>query len=499
MSDPPGVRPVDATAYETVIGLEVHVELATRTKLFCGCPNRYGAPPNSAVCPVCLGLPGTLPVPNRRAIELLVLAARALGCQIPPTSKFDRKNYFYPDMPKNFQTSQYDCPLAGQGTLEFELGSQPHRVRIHRIHLEEDAGKSVHLAEDRQDVAARLGEADYTLLDYNRAGVPLLEIVSEPDLRAPEEAAAYLEALRDLLRWLEVSDCKMEEGSLRCDANVSLRPVGTRELGTKVEIKNMNSFRSVSSALAFEVERQRARLERGEPVRQETRTWDEERGLTVSMRGKEHAHDYRYFPEPDLAILSLERGWLDQVDAWIPELPATRARRFREESGLSRAQAAWLVSSRELADFFEAAGGTLEVATWMANEIPRLIRESGIGLSQGRLLPQALAEVLVLVEEGTLSNKGGRELLEHLFHQGGQPGELVERLGLTQISGEEALQEEVLAVLREHPQAAEEYRSGKDKALNVLVGQLMKRTRGRANPQVARRLLAQAVARDKGG
>ncbi|MGI5842967.1 MAG: Asp-tRNA(Asn)/Glu-tRNA(Gln) amidotransferase subunit GatB [Candidatus Xenobium sp.] len=485
--------------FETVIGLEVHVELATRTKLFCGCPNRYGAPPNSAVCPVCLGLPGALPVLNRRAVELLILAGRALGCKIAHLSKFDRKNYFYPDMSKNFQTSQYDMPLAEHGVLEFEVGSRLHRVRIHRIHLEEDAGKSIHVAEGRQEVAGRLGGSDYTLVDYNRAGVPLLEIVSEPDLRAPEEASAYLEALRDLLRWLEVSDCKMEEGSLRCDANVSLRAQGSLELGTKVEIKNMNSFRSVSSALAFEVVRQRELLERGSRIAQETRAWDEERGVTVSMRGKEHAHDYRYFPEPDLAFLVVDRAWLDRVDASIPELPAARARRYRQDPGLTPAQASWLTSSRSQADFFEAAGGTLEVATWMANELSRLARESGIDLAQGRLRPQALAEVLTLVDQGTISNKGARILLEHLFREGGEPAELVERLGLAQISGEDALREEVMAVLQDHPQAVEEFRLGKDKALNVLVGQLMKRTRGRANPQVARRLLAQAALQGEEG
>lgn len=480
-------------SYETVIGLEVHVELSTRSKLFCGCPNRFGAPPNSLVCPVCLGLPGVLPVPNRLAIELLVLAGRALGCRIAPLSKFDRKNYFYPDMPKNFQTSQYDLPLAEHGMLEFQVQGMTRRARILRIHLEEDTGKSVHVVEGAEGVAARLGASDYTLVDYNRAGVPLLEIVSEPDLRAPEEAAAYLETLRDLLRWLGVSDCKMEEGSLRCDANISLRPVGTEALGTKTEIKNMNSFKSVQAALEHEVDRQREILEGGGRVRQETRGWDEDRGVTILMRSKEHAQDYRYFPEPDLLPLAVDPDWLASVDASLPERPAARAARYRERLGLSETEAAWLTSSRASADYFEAAGGTREVATFMANELSRLSRETGVPLAESRLGPEQLAEILRLIGEGAISNKGGRELVERLFREGGDPRELVARLGLAQISDETALLDEVRAVLEGNPVAVEEYRAGKDKALNVLVGQLMKRTGGRANPQVARRLLVEAA------
>ena len=488
--------------YETVIGLEVHAELSTRTKLFCGCPNRFGAPPNSLVCPVCLGLPGVLPVPNRHAVELLVQTARALGCRVAPLSKFDRKNYFYPDIPKNFQTSQYDLPLAEHGHLDFEVAGRPGRARIRRIHLEEDTGKSVHVVEGRGTggdvVGARLGSADYTLVDYNRAGVPLMEIVSEPDLRTPEEAAAWLEALRDVLRWLEVSDCRMEEGSLRCDANISLRPAGSEELGTKTEIKNMNSFKSVLSALAYEVERQRGVLEAGGRVLQETRAWDEDRGVTHSMRSKEHAHDYRYFPEPDLLPMELDPAWLAEVDAGLPELPASRARRYREECGLSGPEAAFVTSTRQQADFFEEAGRTREVATWMANELSRLSRETATPLGSSHLRPGHLAEVLGLVARGTISNKGARELVERLFCQGGDPAELVERMGLAQISSEEALRAEVRAVLDDHPVAVEEYRAGKEKALNVLVGQLMKRTGGRANPQLARRLLVEAAGSEGG-
>lgn len=479
-------------AYETVIGLEVHVELSTRSKLFCGCPNRFGAPPNSLVCPVCLGLPGTLPVPNERAVDLLILAGRALGCAIAPFSKFDRKNYFYPDMPKDFQISQYDLPLAEHGHLEFQVRGEPRRVRLKRIHLEEDTGKSVHVVEGQSDVGARLAGADYTLVDYNRAGVPLLEIVSEPDLREPEEAAAYLEAMREVLRWLDVSDCKMEEGSLRCDANISLRPVGATELGTKTEIKNMNSFKSVAAALAFEVERQRGVLEAGGTIKQETRGWDEDRGVTIAMRSKEQEHDYRYFPEPDLLPLTVSAERLAQVDASLPELPAARARRYQAEHGLSEKEAAFLVSSREFVEFFEAAPGR-EVATWLANDISRLQNETGQALGASLLRPEQLAHVVRLIGVGTISNKGARSLVEHLFRQGGDPEALVGQLGLAQISSEEDLKAEVRAVVDANPTAVEEYRAGKDKALNVLVGQLMKRTQGRANPQVARRLLVEAL------
>ncbi|MEW6280884.1 MAG: Asp-tRNA(Asn)/Glu-tRNA(Gln) amidotransferase subunit GatB, partial [Candidatus Eremiobacterota bacterium] len=439
MSNPP--TQVD---YETVIGLEVHVELSTRSKLFCGCPNRFGAEPNTQVCPVCLGLPGVLPAVNRRAVEMLVMAGRATGCRIAPFSKFDRKNYFYPDMPKNFQTSQYDLPLAVGGHLDVRVGDRTRRIGITRIHLEEDTGKSVHLAEgDGELVAGRLGGSDLTLVDYNRAGVPLLEIVSEPDMRSPEEAQAYMMALRDILRWIEVSDCKMEQGSLRCDANISLRPAGVEALGTKAEIKNMNSFRSVRQALEYEVERQRQVLESGGHVVQETRGWDEERGVTISMRSKEEAQDYRYFPEPDLLPMEISAEFVARVDAELPELPAARAARYQAELSMSEAEAQALTQSRAVSHFLErtvALGCEPKaVSNWLTNEVARLSNEAGYGVDESRLTPENLSATLRLVADGTVSNKGARSVVEELFRAGGDPAEIVARLGLAQVSDVEGL------------------------------------------------------------
>ncbi|MBI3928724.1 MAG: Asp-tRNA(Asn)/Glu-tRNA(Gln) amidotransferase subunit GatB [Armatimonadetes bacterium] len=485
--------------YEPVIGLEVHVELATRTKLFCGCPNQFGAEPNTLVCPVCLGLPGVLPVLNRRAVEMHLLAARAAGCEIPPHSKFDRKNYFYPDMPKNFQTSQYDLPLAVNGCLDIEVEGRRKTIGITRIHLEEDTGKSVHLMETAAGlVPGRLGGSDVTLVDYNRAGVPLLEIVSEPDMATPAEAQAYMIAMRDLLFWLEVSDCKMEEGSLRCDANVSVRPVGQRELGVKTEIKNMNSFKSVRAALEYEIRRQIDVLGQSGSVVQETRLWDENRGLTLSMRSKEHAHDYRYFPEPDLPRLEIGRAWIDQVDAALPELPRARIDRYRDQFGLSDLEVSILTSERGIGEFFETTAGLgaspREVANWIANEISRLCRDRSVELSQSQLTPERLAGLLQLIAAGKLSNRGGREVVEKLFEEGGDAAQWMERLGLAQMSGGDELLAVIRAVLDENPRPVQEYREGVQKALNVLIGQAMKRTKGRANPAEVRRLLQETLS-----
>ncbi len=478
-----------ADQFETIIGLEVHVELSTESKLFCACPNQFGAPPNTQVCPVCLGLPGTLPVVNRRAVEMLVLAGRATGCTIAEFSKFDRKNYFYPDMPKNYQISQYDLPLAAGGHIDLE----GKRVGITRIHLEEDTGKSTHMG-----ASGRLGGSDFTLVDYNRAGVPLLEIVSEPDMRSPDEAHDYMVALRDILRWIGVSDCKMEQGSLRCDANVSIRPQGSDQLETRTEIKNMNSFKSVRAALASEVERQTAIRREGGRIIQETRGWDEARGITISMRSKEEAQDYRYFPDPDLLPLTISKERIAEVDRSLPELPAARARRFQQGFGLSGEEAGLLVQSRPLSEFFEltvarGADGK-SVCNWLNNEVARLAGEAGHGVEMSSLTPVALAEVIALVAGGTVSNRGGRTLVEHLFKQGGVPAALVQELGLAQVSDREGLLVEVRFVIDEHPTAVDEYRAGKEKALNMLVGQVMKRTRGKANPELVKQLLFEALA-----
>ena len=482
--------------YETVIGLEVHVELATASKLFCGCPNRFGADPNTLVCPICLGLPGVLPTLNQKAVELHLEAALALGCEILPFSKFDRKNYFYPDIPKNFQTSQYDLPLARWGRVP--LGDERH-VALTRIHLEEDTGKSVHFRRVNGElVPDRLASSEFSLVDYNRAGVPLLEIVSEPDLRNAEDASQYLQCLRDILVWLGISDCKMEEGSMRCDANISIRPVGQTELGTKTEIKNMNSFRSVRQALEYEITRQTEQVQRGEAIVQETRGWDEGKGVTISMRSKEDAHDYRYFPEPDLPALEIAQDQQKALLAAMPELPQARALRYQQQHQLSAYDAQAMVSSRGASEFFEqtcAAGAEAkEVANWMSNELSRLLQEKG-GLSvlETQLTPAAMASLIALVKKATISHKGAREVLPRLLAEGGDPQRLVEQMGLVQISNSDELRKIVEAVIAENPGPVAEFNAGKAKALNSLVGQVMKRSQGRANPAQVQGLLNEVL------
>jgi aspartyl-tRNA(Asn)/glutamyl-tRNA(Gln) amidotransferase subunit B len=489
------------TQWETVIGLEVHVELHTETKLFCGCPNDFGQPPNTLVCPVCLGLPGTLPVLNRRAVELHLKAARALGCKIQQFSKFDRKNYFYPDIPKNFQTSQYDLPLAYQGWLELSA----HRViGITRIHLEEDTGKSTHLALDASGaiVASRLGRSDITHLDYNRAGVPLLEIVSEPDLRTAEEAYEYVDRLRELMLWLGISDCKMEQGSLRCDANVSVRPLGQRELGVKTEIKNMNSLRSIRDAIDSEVARQIAVLEGGGKIIQETRGWDESRGTTLSMRSKEEAQDYRYFPEPDLPTLRFTEAEVKAVDDALPELPAARRERYTKAFSVEAEYLEYLTFEMPLGDFFEAvvaAGGAPnEAAKWMKNTVSRLCNEQEKSLFESALTPNRLGQLLQAVEQGVVGAKAAQRVLEVLFGEDVEVDAVLDRLGLRQLSGAEALRPILQSVLEENPAVVEEVRQGKGKALNVLLGKVMKATQGAANPAEARQLLEQLIGAAEG-
>lgn len=484
------------TAWETVIGLEVHIELHTQSKLFCACANAFGHPPNTLVCPVCLGLPGTLPTLNRRAVELHLRAARALGCQIAPFSKFDRKNYFYPDIPKNFQTSQYDLPLAFRGWLELSPGRV---IGITRIHLEEDTGKSTHLAFDAQGevVPSRLGRSQLTHLDYNRAGVPLLEIVSEPDLRHAEEAYAYVDRLREMMLWLGISDCKMEQGSLRCDANVSVRPVGQRELGTKTEIKNMNSLRSIRDAIQSEVARQIALLESGGRVVQETRGWDESRGATLSMRSKEEAQDYRYFPEPDLPTLTFGPADVAAVDAELPELPVARRERYSRAFGVEAEFLDYLTFTPEMGEFFEASvhegGQPNEVAKWMANTVSRLCHERSKSLEQSCLTPRGLGGLLAAIARQEVGAKAAQSVLEVLFEESAEVDEVIDRLGLRQLSGAEALRPILKAVLEENPQVVEEVRQGKGKALNVLLGKVMKATQGAANAGEARQLLEELI------
>lgn len=484
--------------YETVIGLEVHVELATQSKLFCGCPNRFGAPPNSLVCPICLGLPGTLPKINQRAVELHLLAALALDCKVPELSKFDRKNYFYPDMPKNFQTSQYDQPLAAAGKLTISELGQPERViNITRIHLEEDTGKSVHFRRLHGElVADRLASSELSLVDYNRAGVPLMEIVSEPEIRTPDEASAYLQSLREILVWLGISDCRMEEGSMRCDANVSIRPQGQKELGTKTEIKNMNSFKAVRDALEYEIHRQIEVVEEGGKIIQETRGWDEARKVTISMRSKEEAHDYRYFPEPDLPPMEIRREWLAELQKALVELPRGRARRYME-GGLSAYDAGLMVQSRALSDFFEQClqlgGEAKEVSNWLANEVARLTQERGIPLVESCLTPAGLTGLLRQLTGNKVNRAGARQVLERLYAEGGEAEVWVDKLGLAQIGSSDELESMVRQAVDANPTAVAEFRAGKEKALNMLVGQVMKQTRGRANAAEVMRILKEVV------
>ena len=488
-----------AIEWETVIGLEVHVELHTKSKLFCACPNQFGSDPNSLVCPVCLGLPGTLPTLNRQALQLHLRAARALGCKIQSFSKFDRKNYFYPDIPKNFQTSQYDLPLAYQGWLEL---SSDRVIGITRIHLEEDTGKSTHLAHEKGGagglVGSRLGSSDITHLDYNRAGVPLLEIVSEPDMRTAEEAYEYVDRLRELMLWLEISDCKMEQGSLRCDANVSVRPRGQRELGTKAEIKNMNSLRSIRDAIESEVARQISVLESGGVVIQETRGWDEVRQTTLGMRSKEEAQDYRYFPEPDLPTLRFSEAEVKAIDDALPELPAARRERYTKQFDIEDPDyLAYLTSEMALGEFFEesvAAGGRAdEVSKWMANTVSRLCNEKNVALGQSRLTPQGLGHLLQAIDKNTVGAKAAQTVLELLFVELVSVDAAIDRLGLRQLSGADQLRPILVTVLEESPGVVEEVRQGKAKAMNVLLGKVMKATKGAANAGEARQMLEELI------
>jgi aspartyl-tRNA(Asn)/glutamyl-tRNA(Gln) amidotransferase subunit B len=480
------------TESEAVIGLECHVELSTRTKMFCGCPNEFGGEPNTRTCPVCLGHPGTLPVPNRQAIEFTMKIALALGSEIAPTSLFHRKNYFYPDMPKNYQISQYDLPIGTGGHLDIEVDGDVRSIRMNRVHLEEDTGKTIHAG-----ATGRIAEADYALEDYNRAGVPLVEVVSEPDVRTPEEARAYLVELRGLLEALGVSDVRMEEGSLRCDANVSVRAPGTEELGTKVEIKNMNSIRSVERAVRYEVDRQRQALERGEALVQETRHWDEGRGVTSSLRSKEFAFDYRYFPEPDLPPVEPDEEWIEKLRAELPELPAERRRRFAEQYGLEPTAARIVGGSGRSADFFEETvslgAEPRAAANWMVGDVAALLREHGTTLDESRITPRHLADLTALVADGTISTAGAKQALGEAFGSGEAIPVVVEERGLAQIGGAD-LEAIVDGVIAESPAQVEQFRAGKEGVVGYLVGQVMKRSKGAANPQEAQRLLRERLS-----
>lgn len=475
--------------YETIIGLEVHVQLATESKIFCNCSTEFGAEPNKHTCPVCLGLPGTLPVLNKKVVDYAIMAGLAMNCNINSYSKFDRKNYFYPDLPKAYQISQSDYPICENGYIEIDTEEGTKKIGITRIHMEEDAGKLVH--------EGSIDQATASLVDYNRTGIPLIEIVSAPDIRTPSEARAYLTQLKQILQYIGVSDCNMEEGSLRCDANVSIRPVGQKEFGTKTELKNMNSFRAVERALEYEVERQRKILEEGGEIIQETRTWDESLNKTISMRTKEEAADYRYFPDPNLPPLNVDRDWVERIKSSLPELPREKRERFVREYALPEYDAGVLTDSRELADYFEACvkeySDAKAVSNWIMGDFLRLLKEENLEIAEVKMTPAHLSGMLKLMDEGVISSKIAKTVFEEMFKTGKAPEQIVEEKGLKQISDAGELEEIVLKVIEANPSVVEDIKSGKDKAIGFLVGQVMKETRGKANPGMVNQIIREKI------
>jgi aspartyl-tRNA(Asn)/glutamyl-tRNA(Gln) amidotransferase subunit B len=486
-------------SFEAVIGLEIHAQLLTATKIFCGCPTAFGAPPNAHACPVCVGLPGALPVLNRRAVDLAVTAAVALGCEVHERSVFARKNYFYPDLPKGYQISQYEQPLAtgggvalparlrqGSGETGYEAGKF---VRLTRIHMEEDAGKSLH--EGFADSDRK------TYLDYNRSGVPLIEIVSEPDLRSAEEAAVFFETLRQILVWLGVNDGNMDEGSLRCDANVSVRPVGAERLGTKTEVKNVNSFRYLEKAIDYEIGRHIDVIEHGGRIVQETRLFDAAQGKTYSMRSKEEAHDYRYFPDPDLPALVVDAGRRQQIQGSLPELPDARRRRFIAEYALPEYDAALLTQARGVADYFEATarqcGNPKAASNWVMGEVLRNMKERAIDIGAVPITPAALAGLIAIVEQGTISSTVAKDVFAKMYDSGRSAADIVAADGLAQISDSSSLAPIVHRVVEAHPDVIAEIRAGKDRKFQFLVGQVMKETKGKGDPKIVTDLMKAAI------
>ena len=476
--------------YETVIGLEIHAELCTESKLFCHCAYTFGAAANDCTCPVCLGMPGTLPVINKRAVEFAVRAGLAMDCDITSHSKFDRKNYFYPDLPKNYQISQYDMPLCQNGQVTFDFNGERRTVTLRRIHLEEDTGKSVH--------AEITGDATRSFMDFNRAGVPLLEIVSEPEIHSPEEAVAYCRAVKEILEYIGVSDCNMEEGSLRCEPNLSLRPMGSQELGTRTEIKNKNSFQELLDAMQYEVQRQTRILDTGGEVVQETLLFDASTGKTAAMRGKEEADDYRYFPEPDLVHVQIDADWLDELQPMLPELPAARRERFIADYGISTENAEFLTATRPLADFYDEAarlsGEPTACANWIMGDISRLLNAAEIDISDAKVKPAHLSELIQLMNDATISGKIAKAVLDDAFETGKMPKEIVREKGLSQITDTSEIEAIVMQVVEEHPGPAQDYRDGKKKAIGFLVGQVMRATRGKANPQLVNQILTRVLS-----
>lgn len=468
--------------YEVVIGLEVHAQLLTRSKMFCGCPTAFGAPPNTQVCPVCSGMPGVLPVINKKAVDMAIKTAVATHCEIASSCRFARKNYFYPDLPKGYQISQYELPLARHGYLEIAPDGEMKKIALRRIHMEEDTGKNLHE-----------GIAGASHLDLNRAGVPLLEIVSEPVMHSPDEVVAYLKKLRDILVYLEVCDGNMEEGSFRCEPNVSLRPQGSPELGTRTELKNINSFKFVKDALSFEIARQEKILREGGKIVQETRLWDPHEGVTAPMRSKEEAHDYRYFPEPDLVPLVADRTWVEEIRKTLPELPDEKRIRFVQEHGLPPYDAAVLTTSRALADYFEACVRLYPhpkaVSNWIMSELLRELKQGGIDVEDCPLSPERLTSLLRLMDEGVISGKIAKTIFEEIYRTGKEPRALVEEKGLIQVSDEAGILEVIRKVLTENPHEVESYRKGKEKLFGFFVGRVISASGGKANPAKVNELL----------
>ena len=488
--------------YETVIGLEVHSQLLTTSKMFCPCGSDYqDSEPNTRVCPVCMGMPGVLPVVNKKAVDLVIKTGLALNCSISPETKFDRKNYPYPDLMKGYQISQFDIPIALSGNLAIQVGDAEERqIGITRVHLEEDVAKLIHRKEPYGD--------SYSLLDINRAGVPLMEIVSEPDMRSPEEANEYLTNLHSIIRFVETSTANMEEGSFRCDANISIRPVGSEELGAKVEIKNVNSFRSVFRALKHEETRQRKLLESGQTIEQETRGWSDERGTTLSQRTKEYAADYRYFPEPDLPPILISRDWVKKIQTQIPELPSAKKERYIEVLGLSEYDASVMIADKEATVLFETSLPFLSqsmnskeaaktVANWINVDLNRMKNEHKSSWIEIKIEPEEIAKVVLLVDAGKISNSMAKAVFDEMFINGGDPNKISEDKGLSQINDTESIQNVVSEILLENPSAVEDYLDGKDSAVRFLVGQVMKKTKGQANPQVASEMVTAELGRKR--
>ncbi|NNF47262.1 MAG: Asp-tRNA(Asn)/Glu-tRNA(Gln) amidotransferase subunit GatB [Desulfofustis sp.] len=471
--------------FETVIGLEIHAQMKTKSKIFCGCSTEYGAPPNTHTCPICLGMPGVLPVLNKRVLDFAIKVGLSTNSRINPISQFARKNYFYPDLPKGYQTSQYDKPIIEDGHIDIEVDGQQRRIGITRIHMEEDAGKLIH--DEREPVS---------YVDLNRTGTPLLEIVSEPDLRSPKEASAYLKKIHAILRYLDVCDGNMQEGSFRCDANISLRPVGQQEFGTRTELKNMNSFRNVQAALEYEVRRQRDLLLEKDKVVQQTLLWNPDTGKTEPMRGKEDAHDYRYFPCPDLIPVEIDEQWIEEIREGLPELPDQKRQRFIDEFSLPDYDAIILTESKELADYFEAAVEVCpqpkKVSNWMMTELLRELK--GAEIDQCLVLPNQLGSLLNMVEEGIISGKIAKTVFNDMLESGKDPEQIVKDKNLVQVSDESELLALVREIIEQNPTQAEEFRGGKTKVMGFFIGQLMQKTKGKANPKLANQLFNQELS-----